>query len=132
MPYSGCDDAVALSTIRAGKTPERPSEGIPDPVWQLLQECWNEQPWDRPPAAQIYKTFSKFRSVHKAVEHLPRKLKLRVQSIKISLDEPRKHRVYVKLKYGNNVRTTSPAMEVVAGEEYTWFGSRPFLSSLHR
>ena len=69
----------------------------------------------------MYKTFSKFRSVRKAVEELPGKLKLWVQSVKISLNKPKKQRVYVKLNYGNKVHTTPLTSKVVVGDIYTWF-----------
>ena len=84
------------------------------------------RPNERPSAAQIYNTFSKFGSVRKAVEGLPDKLELQIQSIEFSLNEPKKRQVYVKLNYGNNVHTTK---EVTAGGEYTWFVFRQYSSS---
>ena len=126
MPYFGCDDVTALSHIRAGATPERPSEGIADPVWQFLEKCWRMVGSQRPSAAEVYDVFSELRSI-------PKKLKLQFQSVKIPLNKTRQQGVYVKFKYGNTVHTTSLTTRVVAGAEYTWFVSRPFtpiLSSL--
>jgi len=130
IPYPECDDAVAMSNIRAGITPVRPPGGISDVVWQLLEECWRTNPWERPSTAKMYKTFSKFRSVHKAVGELPRRLKLWVQSVKLSLKEPKKQRVYVKFKYGSNVHITPLTSKVVVGDAYTWFAFHSFPSSL--
>jgi len=124
IPYSGCDDAAALSNIRAGNIPERPSEGIPDPIWQLLEECWSMDPQKRPPAADFYTALSEFRSVR------PGKLKFEVQRIKISFIGAKKRRFSVKFKYGNKSHATSLTTKTVAGDEYMWFVFRPPLPSL--
>ena len=86
-------------------------------------------PLARPSDTRIYNPFSRFGSVHKAVEGLPDKLELQIQSIKLPLSEPKKQRVYVKLNYGNNVLTTPLTKKGMAGGEYKWFVFRPCLSS---
>jgi len=130
MPHSGCDDAVALSNIRAGKTPERPSEGIPDSVWQLLQKCWSMDTSERPSATQMYNALSNFRSVRPVIEELPGKLKLQVRSIKFlfnRFNKARKRRFFVKFKYGNEVYKTSLTRSSAVGDDYMWsvFHSSP-------
>ena len=119
VPYSGCDDDTALSNIKAGKTPERPSEGIPDPIWQLLEECWSKDPTKRPSAAEFYGALSGFRSIH------PGRLKFKVQTIKVPFTRAKNQQFSVKFKYGNKSHTTAPTTRTAAGDEYTWFVSRP-------
>ena len=121
MPHSGCDDDVALCNNRAGKTPERPSKGIPDPVWQLLQKCWSMKPPERPSATQVYNTLSKFCPNRRVIEDLPKKLRLQVQSIKISFAGAKKRRFFVKFKYWGKFHTTSLTAKSKGGDEYTWF-----------
>ena len=130
MPYSGCDDIVTLLTIRAGKRPQRPSHGIPDPVWQLLEECWSRDPQERPSVTQVYNILSKFRSVRPAIEELPGKLTLQVQGIKISPTRGMGQQFSVKLKYGDNCHTTSLTTITIGDDEYAWFAFRPSLSTL--
>ena len=119
MPYSGCDDVTALSNIQAGIIPERPSEGIADPVWRLLEKCWSTVPSERPLAAQVYDVLSELRSI-------PGRLKLQVLSLKIPPNKSKKQGFYVKFKYGNTVHTTSLSAKVVAGAEYKWFAFHSF------
>jgi len=126
VPYSECDDIVALSQIRAGKMPERPSGGITDPVWQLLEECWSKDPRERPSTIQVYNTLSIFR----AIKVLPEKLKLVVQSIGVPFTTPRPQQVSVKFKYGNKDHATSLTTWTSAGSEYIWSTFRPSLQSL--
>jgi len=130
IPYSECSDVAALANIRAGTTPERPSDGIPDPVWRLLEKCWSIDPAERPSATRVYNTLSNFRSVRPVIEELPEKLKLQVQSLKISLIGTKKQRFSVKFKYGDKDHTTSLTTGAVAGDEYTWFALHPSPSSL--
>jgi len=68
-------------------------------------------------------------AVHQAlgggtVEGLPRKLKLRVQSIKVSFGKPHQRQFSVKFTYGNKNHTTLPTT-AVSGDEHTWFVFRP-------
>lgn len=116
--------------IQAGEKPQRPSDGILDPVWDFLEKCWSSKPAKRPLVAQIHGTFSKPRSASQilripegrlAMEELPGKLKLQAQSIRISLSKRKKQRFSVRFKYGNEGHTTSPTAKVSAGDEHTWF-----------
>ena len=118
IPHSGCDDAVALSNIRAGKTPQRPSEGIPDQIWQFLEKCWSMDRRKRPSATQFYNALSRFCSVRPGI------LKFEVQRIKFSSIGAKNQQFSVKFKYGNKSHTTSLASlttRTAAGDEYTWF-----------
>ena len=78
-------------------------------------------PQDRPSAAQIYKTFSQFRSARKFVEELPGKLVLQILGVESSPNELNQQGFYVKVKHGNKVHTTSLTGKVVGGE-YKWSG----------
>lgn len=49
--------------VLAGTRPERPKNPklrriMPDPLWKLVNECWAQQPRDRPTALGIYNTLS--------------------------------------------------------------------------
>ena len=132
-PYSGYSETVILLKIQAGEKPQRPSEGIPDPVWEFLNKCWSSDPMKRPSADQVHENFSKLRSplevphVPKGrlvMEELPGRLKLQAQSIKISLNKPKEQRFSVRFTYGNKGHTTSPTTKVAAGGEHTWFAFR--------
>jgi len=57
------------------------------------------------------------------------KLKLRIQSIKISLNKQKQRQFFVKFRYENKDHTTSPT-KVVAGDEHTWSVFSPFPSLL--
>jgi len=59
------------------------------------------------------------------MEELPGKLKLQAQSIKISLNKPRRQRFSVRFRYGNEDHTTSPTTKALAGDEHTWFAFYP-------
>jgi len=130
MPFSWCDDDVALSKIRAGKVPQRPSEGITDPVWEFLEKCWNVDPSQRPSAARVYDAFTGPSSLRQRGVELPVVSVSQVHSLKISLNELRQQQFYVKFQYGNQGHTTSLTTDVVTDNEYTWFGFRPFPPSL--
>ena len=66
------------------------------------------------------------------MEKLPEKLRLQVQSIRISLNKPKRHQVRVKIKYGYMDYTTAPTTVKVAdrSDEYIWFVFSLFPSSL--
>ena len=57
-PYYDYDDNDVLSVVRAGKIPERPSGGIDDLAWGLLEKCWSRVPGERPSATEVYSTLS--------------------------------------------------------------------------
>ena len=62
-PYSKHTRRAALSRMRAGKIHQRPSHGIDDPVWGLLEKCWSEAPAKRPSATEVFDTLSQFHSL---------------------------------------------------------------------
>ena len=125
IPYSECDETAALLDIQAGKTPQRPSEGIPESIWQLLEKCWSMGPRERPSVTQIYNTLSKFRSIRPVIEELPERFTLQFQSIKISFTRAKKRQFYVKFKYGKMDHITSLTTRATASSEYTWFALCP-------
>ena len=95
----------------------RRSYEIPGPVWQLLTKCWSMDGGKRPSAAQVCDAFSRFR----AIEELPKILKLEVQSIKIPFAKPKIRQFSVKFKYGKKDYTTTLTAKTTAGDEHTWF-----------
>ena len=52
VPYSGGGFESVLERIKAGTQLPRP-EQCPDNMWQLLQQCWNPEPLQRPTFATI-------------------------------------------------------------------------------
>jgi len=130
-PYSEDDDNVALSNIRAGKAPRRRRfDGVTDLVWELLEKCWNMNPSRRISTARLYHAFARLSSTPPKIVRLPVVVVLEVQSIKISLNELGRQRLYVKFQYWNKSHTTSLTTNIKADDEYTWFVFRPFLPSL--
>jgi len=56
IPYSNIrHDSVVIFTIVRGTLPGRPTSGISDDIWDLLQHCWNPIPDKRPSAGVIEK-----------------------------------------------------------------------------
>ena len=139
MPYSKYNDTVTLSMIQAGEIPRKPSEGIDGSVWKFLERCWSRDITERPSSHQIYDSFLQFRSLpqvmpvldgRSGVEGLPGKLRLQIQSIKISLNKSKQQQLCIRFKYGNRNHTTAPTTKVVDGsDEHVWFAPSPFLSS---
>ena len=130
MPYSKYNDTVTLSKIQAGELPQRPSEGIDDGVWEFLESCWSRDPAKRPSSDRVYDSIAQFRSLPQAVivadgrlgmDELPGKLRLQVQSIKISLNRSRQQQLCVKFRYGNKNYTTAPTTKAAgASDEHIW------------
>jgi len=133
MPYSGCSDTHSLLKVQAGEKPQRPSDGIDDPVWEFLEKCWRGDPTKRPPTANVFDAFSGFRSIPRpvhapegrsAIEELPGKLKLQLQGVRISLNKPGRQRFSIRFRYGEKEHTTSPTDGVASGE-HTWSVCHP-------
>ncbi|KAF9651086.1 kinase-like protein [Thelephora ganbajun] len=122
--------------VRAGETPERPSDRIDDPTWELLEECWKLDPMERPPTDTVYNTLLKLSS-HPRVIHtphpggrwvtgeLPQKLEFQFQNIKISSNKSNRQQFSVRLKYGYRKHATALTKPVDDSGEYTWFAFRP-------
>ncbi|KAJ7606524.1 hypothetical protein FB45DRAFT_949938, partial [Roridomyces roridus] len=45
-------DGAVIQAVLAGRRPSRPAS-CPDGLWDLLQDCWEEQPDSRPPISQV-------------------------------------------------------------------------------
>jgi len=130
MPYSKHNDTVTLAKIQAGEVPQRPSDGIDDSVWDFLERCWSRDLVSRPSTARVCDIFLQFRFLPQVTpinggrsgkEELPGKLRLQIQSIKISLNKSKQYQLFVKLKYGNKNHTTSPTPKTADGsDEHTW------------
>ena len=80
-------------------------------------------PLERPSVTQVYNTLSKFRSIHPAIEELPERLRLQVQSVKCSFTRVKNPQFFVKFEYGDKDHTTSLTTRAAAGDGYTWFAS---------
>lgn len=137
MPYFKWNDTITLQKIQAGETPQQPSADDEE-IWEFLKKCWSRDPKKRPSTAQVSNTFSQLRSLPQAiagcegpgVEELPGRLKLQVQSIKITLNKSKSQHFFVKFKYGNKDHTTSPTTKAGSGpDEYTWSAFRTFILS---
>ena len=64
MPYFELPKAInVLEKVQGREFPQRPSDKIPDTVWELLEKCWDWEPTNRPSTAQVCNAFSQFRSV---------------------------------------------------------------------
>jgi len=131
-PYSKYDSTAILEKIRLGELPQKPP-GIDDTVWDFLRKCWSRDPTKRPSTAQVCEAFSELRSLPKftsdgqSTTDLPGKVKLKVQSIKVSFEKSKQHQFSVKLKYGNKDHTTSPTKPLDSSGEHTWFALCLFL-----
>ena len=109
-------------------------------VWEFLEKCWSRDVTKRPSSHQVYDSIFRFRSLPQVIpalggrlemEELPGKLRLQVQSIRISLNKPKQHQLCVKIKYGSRDYTTAPTMKAVGGsDEYVWFAFSTFPSPL--
>ena len=107
VSYSRWNDTATLQEMRAEEMPQQP------PAWKFLGRCWSGDPTKRPPAVHVSNTFSQFRSLPQAVtgceglgiEELLGTSKLKVQSIKISLNKWALQ-FSVKLKYGSKEYTS--------------------------
>ncbi|KAF9789186.1 kinase-like domain-containing protein [Thelephora terrestris] len=137
IPYSGFNENSALQKVQAGEIPGRPSEGINDQAWELLNKCWSRNPPGRPSTLELYNILSNLASnpqgTHTtqgqpAAGKLPEKLKLQVQSLRFSRDKSKTGQFYVKFRYGNMGHKTSPTNAANASGEHTWFGLR-FIST---
>ena len=47
------DDAIALAICGGGRPPRPADPAVPDQLWQLMQECWNEDPQLRPTPEEV-------------------------------------------------------------------------------
>jgi len=63
LPYRGRSSKDAITDIRAGKRPSRPtdpdqSRWLQDPVWDVITSGWHHQPEQRCQLSDMYNTFS--------------------------------------------------------------------------
>ena len=52
MPYRGMSADMVISLVKSGKRPAVP-EALPWGVRQLIEECWAQQPGNRPTFRQV-------------------------------------------------------------------------------
>jgi len=49
VPYGEMNaNTVALKVVTQGLRPKKPTEGCPDPFYELMQRCWRKDPEVRP------------------------------------------------------------------------------------
>jgi len=61
-----------MSKVLAGEFPQRPSDGIPGPIWEFLEKCWSMDPTKRPSIVQVHDALSRFQPLPPPMEELPR------------------------------------------------------------
>ena len=115
-----------LTEIQSGKRPQRPANatslGITDPIWMLLEQCWDWQPKCRPDSHHLLSVLRETCKSKGARTATATQLKLKMNDVTISLTSKRNINPYIKLQYGSRVYTTSRAMSV-GGNKYTWYGT---------
>ncbi|KAL2913882.1 hypothetical protein HK105_206616 [Polyrhizophydium stewartii] len=53
VPFSdGIESHDAAAKIKAGERPSRPV-GVPDALWRLIEDCWQQDPAKQPSFAQV-------------------------------------------------------------------------------
>ena len=70
MPYGIRGDSVIAYKIVAGERPPRPdnpiaNQWLPDPIWDIIQHCWDQIPESRLPVDQIHRIFEEMGSQQK-------------------------------------------------------------------
>lgn len=74
--YSGCPpfhgwsvpDIVRAVSPRDGQRPERPNSatnGLTDALWELIQECWDDNPSKRPTIEEVWRKLRRERRTTK-------------------------------------------------------------------
>ena len=93
--------------VQAGEIPERPSDGITDSFWNLLEECWSKIPAKRPPVLKLCEAM-----LNAVTEDLPEKLCLHFLYITPTREAviPKLEPLYLKIKYGEMTYETLPMM----------------------
>ncbi|KAF9789176.1 kinase-like domain-containing protein [Thelephora terrestris] len=70
VPFSGCIGFKAMTNILAGIHPERPIHpGLTDQLWTLTQQCWEEEPYDRPSIDSVIEQLSVPSSISRWVSY---------------------------------------------------------------
>jgi len=106
--------------------PVRPHGMLGDRVWGLLEKCWSRTLKERPSIVEMFHTLKSGPKVKhtpwslSAVEGSPGTLRLHVQSIIFSEDQPRQQQFYVKFNYGDRDYTTSPTNLKNDWGAHTW------------
>ncbi|KAH8829920.1 kinase-like domain-containing protein, partial [Flagelloscypha sp. PMI_526] len=61
-PFPELNDARAMLAVLTGKRPARPSaDCMTDELWQLVEQCWDQEPDRRPSCEEIIKAFERIR-----------------------------------------------------------------------
>ena len=122
-PFSEYTDIAVLAEIQKGKRPQRPanttSSGIADPIWVLLEQCWDWRPDCRPSSTHVLNVIRESCQSGDTETAMPRWLKLRMKDIITDWEAEQKINPYVTLRYGSLVHTTSRAA-AVGRNKYVW------------
>ncbi|XP_065174436.1 uncharacterized protein LOC135804483 [Sycon ciliatum] len=102
FPYSGIQNRELISELRGGMRMEKP-RGCPDETYEIMLQCWNEDPDRRPRFSELVTVF----------EDLPQKLDLKKKSRRPSLRSLRRPyafpRITANLKTGKMQAPQAPA-----------------------
>ena len=59
VPFRNSIAAAAIASIITGERPERPIHpGFTDRLWSLTQQCWGQEPQDRPRIDEVIEQLS--------------------------------------------------------------------------
>jgi len=59
VPFSDVLAAAAIAAITTGDRPERPTHpSLTDHLWALAQQCWGDEPQERPRMDKVIKQLS--------------------------------------------------------------------------
>ena len=114
---------MVLEEILSGKRPRRPanttSPGITDPIWMLLEQCWDRETDCRPNSTHVLNVIRGACRSGDTKAVTPRQLKLKMKDIVTEWETKRSINPYVTLQYGPLVHTTSRAT-AAGGSKYVW------------
>jgi len=132
IPFSEHTNLAVLTEIQNGKRPRRPgnaeSSEITDPIWMLLEQCWDWAPRYRPDSTHV---LTVVREVYRSgdIEMVaPARFKVKMKDVVIKLTEKRNIDPYITLQYGSRVHTTSRATAAAEEGKYIWYGT-PLVSA---
>ena len=122
-PFSEYTDVTMLAEIQKGKRPQRPvnitSSWITDPIWMLLEQCWDWRPDCRPSSTHVLNAIRGSCQSGDTEAAMPRRLKLKMKDIVTDWEAKQTINPYVTLRYGSLVHTTSHAA-AVGENKYVW------------
>ena len=127
-PFSGYTNDKVLAEVQDGKRPPRPtsttSPGITNPIWMLLEQCWDWKPDCRPNSTHVLNIIRANCRFGNTKAAIPRQLKVKMKSIITdqrpggSINKP-----YVRILHGQRgERFVHETLHATAaeGNKYVW------------